>query len=360
MRSPESALRKEPFRSPALQNGALLHNRLFMDLGAMQTSGTVLKVEGVDGLSRETARARRASESLPALQRVVMAEATRRLGSPISLDLFATANNMLVPRFFARHPELLAQEADALAQQDWGRSRCRCGLMHRECVFAVPPRGILPDFVAKARADGMRGSVGSSSSRSRHLTRHGQLSRPPRSRPSTDRATRASSCPTLQRTSGRAMTSTARSAWLSWLSTLAGGPACVSGGSRLRVAGTQSAGLCSRFRASWTPRTVSAPLRRSSGSASPEDAGEGRLHNVVTRLLTRSARSLHTGWHCNVGRGFRPLGLGWDGYVVASPLPRQVPQSAARSPGKSARPLATGGDRPHGSRRARRDCPCPP
>ena len=31
-----SALRKESFRSPALQNGALLHNRLFMDLGAMQ------------------------------------------------------------------------------------------------------------------------------------------------------------------------------------------------------------------------------------------------------------------------------------------------------------------------------------
>ena len=30
-----SALRKESFRSPALQNGALLHNCLFMDLGAM-------------------------------------------------------------------------------------------------------------------------------------------------------------------------------------------------------------------------------------------------------------------------------------------------------------------------------------
>ena len=31
-----SALLKESFRSPALQNGALLHNRLFMDLGAMR------------------------------------------------------------------------------------------------------------------------------------------------------------------------------------------------------------------------------------------------------------------------------------------------------------------------------------
>ena len=52
-----SALQKESFRSPALQNGALLHNRLFMDLGAMQplclyAPGAVLTAEGVDGLSQ--------------------------------------------------------------------------------------------------------------------------------------------------------------------------------------------------------------------------------------------------------------------------------------------------------------------
>ena len=102
----------------------------------LHAPGAVLKAEGVDCLFRETARARRASESLPALRRVVMAEATRRLGSPISLDLFATADNTLVPCFFARHPEPLAEGADALAKPDWGLSRCSCGLMHRECVFA--------------------------------------------------------------------------------------------------------------------------------------------------------------------------------------------------------------------------------
>ena len=51
-----SALPKESFRSPALQNGALLHNCLFMDLGAMQplclyAPGAVLTAEGVDGHS---------------------------------------------------------------------------------------------------------------------------------------------------------------------------------------------------------------------------------------------------------------------------------------------------------------------
>ena len=80
-----SALRKESFRSLALQNGALLHKRLFMDLGAMlplylHAQGVVLTAEGVDGLCRETARARRVSESLTALRRPpttrVMAEAT--------------------------------------------------------------------------------------------------------------------------------------------------------------------------------------------------------------------------------------------------------------------------------------------
>ena len=102
-----SALLKGSFRSLALQNVALLHNSRFMDLGAMlplylHAQGVVLKAEGVNCPSGETAR--QASESLPALQRVFTAEATRRLGNPISLDLFATADNTLVPHFFARHP----------------------------------------------------------------------------------------------------------------------------------------------------------------------------------------------------------------------------------------------------------------
>ena len=65
-----------------------------------------------------------------------------------------------MPRFFAQFPEPLAEGMDALAQPDWGRSRCpRCGQWHRECVFAFPPRALLPAFVAKARADGLRGVV---------------------------------------------------------------------------------------------------------------------------------------------------------------------------------------------------------
>jgi hypothetical protein len=104
-----SALRKGSFRSPALQNIALLHNRLFMDVGAtpplhLHVRGVMMKAEGVDDLSRSAARARRASESTAALRRIVTSEAEERLGEAISLGLFAAADNTLVPRFKSSSP----------------------------------------------------------------------------------------------------------------------------------------------------------------------------------------------------------------------------------------------------------------
>ena len=74
-----SALRKGSFRSPALQNVALLFNRQFLDVGASQphflhAPGVVMKAEGVpvDDLSRSAARARRVSESLAPRRRIVV------------------------------------------------------------------------------------------------------------------------------------------------------------------------------------------------------------------------------------------------------------------------------------------------
>jgi hypothetical protein len=97
-----SALRKGSFRSPALQNVALLHNRLFMDVGAspphyLHAPGTVMKAEGVDDLSRAVACSIRASTSSPALLEKVATEAARWLGAPLSLYLFATADIALIP-----------------------------------------------------------------------------------------------------------------------------------------------------------------------------------------------------------------------------------------------------------------------
>jgi hypothetical protein len=157
-----AALRKGSFRSPALQDVALAFNEFLMLLGVrppcfLHAPGTVMKSEGIDHLSREVAAERRALESTSALRELVLQEA-QRLGGAISIDLFATAENTLVPRFYARFPEHLAEGADALAQPDWGASSCpHCLRMHRETAFAFPPRPLLDRFLAKARADGLRG-----------------------------------------------------------------------------------------------------------------------------------------------------------------------------------------------------------
>jgi hypothetical protein len=103
----------------------------------------------------------------------VAAEAERWLGAPLWLDPFATAVDALVPCFFWRFLEPLAEGADALARQVWGSSRCpECGALHRDCAFALPSRSLLPALVAKRRR-GRTGCAASSSPRSRLPNRRG-------------------------------------------------------------------------------------------------------------------------------------------------------------------------------------------
>ena len=116
-----AALRKGSFRSPALQDVALKFASLCIQLDIspppafLFAPGEVLKAEGVDELSRADARAQRAMESTSALRLIVREEA-ERLGWKISVDLFASSSNCIVPRFFARYPEPLAEAVDALSQ----------------------------------------------------------------------------------------------------------------------------------------------------------------------------------------------------------------------------------------------------
>ena len=77
----------------------------------------VLWAEGVDGLSGEVTREQRVLESTSALRLLVMEEAAR-LGWAISVNLSASSSTCIVPRFFARFPEPLAEVVDALAQPD--------------------------------------------------------------------------------------------------------------------------------------------------------------------------------------------------------------------------------------------------
>jgi hypothetical protein len=115
-----AALRKGSYRSPALQNIALLHNRMFMDVGAapqyLHVTGMAIKAEGVDNLA---AQARRASESTVALRQIVPAEAeqSRAPGRPTS-SRFTSLRPRTTRWSHTSSPytEPLAEGANALAQ----------------------------------------------------------------------------------------------------------------------------------------------------------------------------------------------------------------------------------------------------
>ena len=101
----------------------------------------------------------RASESTQHLRSLVDDEA-RRHSERVTLDVFASGDNAVVPRFFARHAEPAAEGVDAFAQSSWAVSRCpACGQRHRKFPLIFPPRALLPATVAKLRADGVRGVV---------------------------------------------------------------------------------------------------------------------------------------------------------------------------------------------------------
>ena len=72
-------------------------------------------------------------------------------------DLFATAENALVDRFYAWHAEPMAECTDVLSGPAWFSSACpSCGQRHREFPFMFLPRVLWPRIVAKLRADQVR------------------------------------------------------------------------------------------------------------------------------------------------------------------------------------------------------------
>ena len=129
----------------------------------LHVPGTQLIKEGVDAMSRDGTTDRLGAASLrgPAcshsLKQRIFGMAAR-LGWSISVDLFASGCNRLVPRYFSQYFEPDAEAADALSVPDWGFSHCpRCNKPHQESVFAFPPGHWTLPCVRKARADGVRG-----------------------------------------------------------------------------------------------------------------------------------------------------------------------------------------------------------
>jgi hypothetical protein len=158
-----SALRKGSFSSTFLQQCALRACRLEHRLGCntlhLHAPGRVLIAEGVDDLSRDRAL-EVAGPSSGSLLRAKALQLANLHGWRLTIDAFASESNSLLPRFFARYAEPAAESEDAFTVCDWDQSTCpKCGLAHREALFAYPPPALLNRFIAKARADGVRAIV---------------------------------------------------------------------------------------------------------------------------------------------------------------------------------------------------------
>jgi hypothetical protein len=158
-----AALRKGSFASTFLQQCAMrsshLQRRVKCSTLHLHAPGRVLVEEGVDRHSREGAL----EVAGPVSSDDVRARAHKlasACGWSLTVDAFASESNRVLPRFFARYAEPLAEAEDAFTVPDWARSSCpACGLCHLETLFAFPPPAMLNHFVAKARADGIRAVV---------------------------------------------------------------------------------------------------------------------------------------------------------------------------------------------------------
>lgn len=157
-----SSLRKGNSHSAVLQAFATRLTCLCASLEAtalfLHAPGKTLIAEGVDDASRRLASAIAGPACSVALRNRIFALASQ-LGWSISVDAFASISNRLVARYFAEFAEPQAEAVDALAVTDWNYSTCSCGKSHREVLFAFPPRVLIRRFIAKARADGIRGIV---------------------------------------------------------------------------------------------------------------------------------------------------------------------------------------------------------
>ena len=73
-------------------------------------------------------------------------------GWRLIIDAFASESNSLLPRFFAPYAEPAAESEDAFTACDWDQSTCpKCGLAHREALFAYLPPALLNRLSPKHR-----------------------------------------------------------------------------------------------------------------------------------------------------------------------------------------------------------------
>ena len=148
-------------RSPVIQFAAINIAKAAIEEGAfplfLHVSGKRLIEEGVDEGSRRHA----ASLQGPACGTELKAQIrrlTRGAKLEISIDMFASSCNALVPRFMSWSAEEANEREDAFSARSWDVSLCpQCEKEHREIGFYFPPNNLEDKIVRRARSDGARG-----------------------------------------------------------------------------------------------------------------------------------------------------------------------------------------------------------
>jgi hypothetical protein len=148
-------------RSPVIQFAAISIAKVAIEEGGfpmfLHVSGKRLIEEGTDDGSRQHAEALRGPACGLALRAKILRLAQRvKLG--ITLDMFASSCNAVVPRFMSWTAEQTNEREDAFSARSWDVSLCpQCGQEHREIGFYFPPNNLEDDVVRRARSDGARG-----------------------------------------------------------------------------------------------------------------------------------------------------------------------------------------------------------
>jgi hypothetical protein len=167
-----TAMTKGSYKSPVLQEQALRFNRLcyarqlFPSL--LHITGEKMVELGIDGLSRDGAKEVHGPCVDDAMRKQIH-DLAMLAGWDLTLDLFASKDNAVLPRYCSRFYEPTATWVDAFTYPCWRCRRCHhCSpagsgvppVFHEEvCLAFLPLHLPLHPVLRKAQSDGLKGIV---------------------------------------------------------------------------------------------------------------------------------------------------------------------------------------------------------
>ncbi len=140
---------------PPIQYASIHIHKRCIERGAfpifLHATGLQLIEEGQDDGSRVHSEKLRGPACGAGVKQHI-AEFTRRVGKPISVDMFAAACNALTAHFMAWTLEPSAERINAFSARSWDDTMClHCGLEHCEVGFYFPPSNLEDTIVRRAR-----------------------------------------------------------------------------------------------------------------------------------------------------------------------------------------------------------------